>query len=87
MQRTAGWSAMNPTEHLWSPLSSSLTLVQLSSSFKENGIPPYADTDTTETEKKKQNKKILEQGNLSFLLTHHRPVFPFIPLKIFCKVF
>ena len=79
----AGWSAMNPIEHLWLQLSSSLTSVQLSGSFKENNIPPYADTDITETEKKKQNKEVLEQGNLSFLLTHHRPVFPFIPPKDF----
>ena len=63
----AGWSAMNPIEHLWLQLSSSLTSVQLSGSFKENNIPPYADTDITETEKKKQNKEVLEQGNLSFL--------------------
>ena len=79
----AGWSAMNPIEHLWSPLSSSLTSVQLSDSFKENGIPPYADTDINKTEKKKQNKEILEQGNFSFLLTQHRPAFPFISPKDF----
>ena len=41
---------MNPIEHLWSPLSSSLTSVTLNCSFREDGVPPCDDTSITKEE-------------------------------------
>ena len=58
----AGWSAMNPIEHLWAPLSSSLTSVKLKCSFREDGVPPCNDTKLTAEERTSQNKKILDEG-------------------------
>ena len=58
----AGWSVMNPIEHLWSPLSSSLTSVTLNYSFREDGVPPCNDTSITKEEQTKQNKDILDEG-------------------------
>ena len=58
----AGWSAMNPIEHLWSPLSSSLTSVTLNCSFREDGVPPFNYTSITKEEQTKQNKYILDGG-------------------------
>ena len=58
----AGWSAMNPIEHLWAPLSSSLTSVKLKCSFREDGVAPCNDTTLTAEERTSQNKKILDEG-------------------------
>ena len=58
----AGWSTMNPIEHLWSPLSSSLASVKLKCSFREDGVAPCNDTKLTPEEQISQNKKILNQG-------------------------
>ena len=58
----AGWSAMNPIKHLWSPLRSSLTSVTLNCSFREDGVPPCNDTSITKEEQTKQNKDILDEG-------------------------
>ena len=58
----AGWSAMNPIEHLWSPLSSSLTSVKLKCSVRDDGVAPCNDTKLSKEEQISQNKEILEQG-------------------------
>ena len=58
----AGWSALNPIEHLWSICSSKLTSVQLDSSVREDGIPPCKDTSLDEEERKDQEKILLERG-------------------------
>lgn len=68
MCNAAGWSAMNPIEHLWSPLSSSLTSVILDYSFRDDGVPPCNDTKIDADEKKRQNKKLLDQGWLKVTL-------------------
>ena len=62
----SGWSAMNPIEHLWSPLSSSLTFVQRRGINKEDSTPPCMDTILRKEEQKTQNKEILEEGKLFF---------------------
>ena len=62
----SGWSAMNPIEHLCSPLSSSLTSVQLRSSNKEDGTPPYIDRSLSKEKQESQNKEILEERKLFF---------------------
>ena len=51
--KASGWSAMNHIENLWSPLSSSLTSVQLRSSNKED-VPPM-DRSLSKDEQKTQN--------------------------------
>ena len=58
----AGVSAINPIEHLWSPLSRSLTSVTLNCSFGEDGVLPCNDTSITKEEQTKQNKDILDES-------------------------
>ena len=56
-ENAPGWSAMNPIEHLWSRLSSSLTSVQLRSSNKEDGTPPSMDRSLSKEEQNLRTKK------------------------------
>ena len=56
-----GWSAMNPIEHLWLPLSSSLSSVTSNCRFREDGVDPCNDTLTTKEEQTKQNKDTLDE--------------------------
>ena len=58
----AGWSALNPIEHLWSKCSNKLTSVHLDSSVREDGIPPCKDTSINKDERKSQEKILLERG-------------------------
>ena len=60
------WSSMNHLEHVWSPLSNSLTSVQLISSNKEDGTPPCMDRSLSKEEQKSQNNEVLEEGKLFF---------------------
>ena len=52
----AGWSALNPIEHLWSKCSSQLTSVQLDSSLRDDGMPPCKDTSLSDEERERQEK-------------------------------
>ena len=58
----AGWSALNPIEHLWVKCSTKLTSVQLDSSVREDGIPHFEDSSINEEARERQERLILEKG-------------------------
>ena len=67
----ARYSAFNPIEHLWSPLSNALAGVVLSSCVPDESLPPAKQSTKTQTpEERRSKEKIVFDNAMSTCSSH-----------------